>query len=124
MRTGAAIGLTVGVLAALGLGAFAFDEIEKNKCTAAGGTWEGLLKGGCSTGGSNSLATPSNPTITYGTENSSGTVPATASWGSVTGASTYTLTINGQQVYSGPNTSYQFTATAGQQYNMSVIACP
>ncbi len=123
MKAGAAIGLALGITALVAAGGIvAYDEIEKNKCSTSGGTWNGIFGGGCSTS-TPTLSAPANFKITYSTPTSD-TVSCTASWDAVSGASYYELTLNGTAYQvTAPTTSYGFTAPAGTTVAGSVTAC-
>ncbi len=119
MNTGEGIALGVGILAVSVLGFFGVKEYLKEKCV---GTWSGdLLTGSCSTSvPANQLAPPTNINVTYNSTSTQGTI----TWDAVSGASTYTVTVNGSQVYSGSALICTFTSTPSTQYSIAVTACP
>jgi hypothetical protein len=151
MKTGAVIGIFGGLLALIGVGSVTvYDLEEKKKCAAAGGVWNGILKGcSCPSGyvlsnghccpeGTNwngtecvsSGGTVSNPpdqvdpstiTIIWGTPTAD-SAPGSLNWTQPATATSAKVTVNGvSKTVIGPPVA--ITATPEDQVLVSIAPC-
>jgi len=66
---------------------------------------------------------PGAPTVNVPTPTNPSSVTATVSWNAVSGATSYKVYVNGQQVWQGDGTSCQVNLVPGQTYQVQVAAC-
>jgi hypothetical protein len=117
LKSEAAVVLSlIGLAVISGGGYVAYKEYKMNQCAANGGKWTGnLLTGSCPTS-STSTSAPSTPAFTTFTAtavDANGNSTITAAWTSETGATSYTLTVAGQTVYTGDDTFWSGTVNVG-----------
>ncbi len=129
MKPIALISLIAGATAVIG--GIAYDEKEKSKCAASGGTWQGLFKsphcvaGGGSTG-TNPPAPPTNIQVSNVQVKADGTWTADVAFTGSPGATSYKPILDGQVGDTLPGTATSFTIQGtgvNQQHVVGVAAC-
>ncbi len=66
---------------------------------------------------------PGAPTVKVPTPTNASSVIATISWNAVSGATSYKVYVNGQQIWQGSSTSCQVSLVPGKTYQIAVAAC-